>query len=795
MYLYEEMNLDELLDDPEVDPDSPDALYAIAQCYRLGKGTNVSEELYRSNLEAAAQAGSEAARAELAQSNAAQAAPAASAFSPDLPLYQQRRLAEEGNPAAILQMAQNSLSLHDANAALSYLQCAEKLVGTSVYTTEQEQLIFLQLAELFSQAPLENPQKSLHYYGLASELGSAQAALMLSRYTRAGYGCTADPVQADAWMRRAAECGDCYIKYELALELLYSRPVDACSLLDEVVHSAEDDSLRLRAQIMLAARNSGSIPYEELDKAWNVCDAPEISRLLLQSYNIPATNDMPYVPAGMEGHALRAEGDGFNLLMPEGVTDYGTINDLPVNQGRAEWLFEHAEAHSRRTLWAQCAALMGSQYAANWLEADKFCTNGLNLLAQDPEQANLSFRRAVDLGSSRAAFYLGISLYYGRGIAQDKEAASQLLLSSAQAGYTEAMRAYAEFFLPGTVDSNPEKRSWLEKAAQYGSVDALFALCCSQNPGDSLQRLGRQAESGSIPAQYMLARCYAEGHSVSKNPAEAAKWFQEAARTRPGDRYNLKSNSPFQYVYAAANIANFCLVNGSRDPQQTFFWAKEAYDTHQALIPEMNSPDKFCFASMLGDCYAFGVGTPVDYDQALACYRSVDERYEYAAPAWAGIGRCYLNGQGVEKDLVQARAYFEKAQQGGYKVPDNLLNQLAGEEAALHQQRLAAEQQAAFDNDFTRCAQYLLAFLLVFVLAQVFTVVHVPFIGGLLMSVFSIAEIVLVIVAGLSCYRLYQSTRGFGFGSRLGAAFRAECSAFGHAVVSLFQSSGKSSGK
>lgn len=790
MYLYEEMNLDELLDDPEVDPDSPDALYAIAQCYRLGKGTEVNEELYRSNLEAAAQAGSEAAREELAGSAAAapasaEAVPepqAGTGFSADLPLYQQRRMAEEGDPAAIFQMAQNSLSLNDPNAALSYLQRAEKLVGTGVYAPEQEQQIFLQLAGLFSQPPLENPEQSVHYYGLASELGSAEAALTLSRFARAGYGCAADPVQADAWLRRAAESGDFGVKYELALELLESKPVDACSLLDEVAHSAEDESLRLRAQVALGYWNTGSIPADDMDSAWKVCDAPEIADLLLRCYQIPPMTGEPNAFEGMTGYVLRAEGDGLNLLVPEDRPDTGLVNGLPVNQERAQWLFERAESHSRRSLWAQCAAILGSQDADSWLRADDACSRGIALLAQDPEQANSLFRQAAELGSSRAAFYLGISLYYGRGIAQDRAAAAQQLLASAQAGYVEAMRAYADLCLPGTADSNLEKRDWLEKAARSGSPDALFELCSSRNPGDSLQRLSHLAGLGNVQAQYLLGRCYAEGHGTGKNPAEASRWFQEAARPRPDGQYDLRRNAPVQYAYAAANIADYCIVSGTGDPAQTFRWAREAYDTHQAALSQMEGPASFCFASVLGNCYAYGIGTPVDYSQAFACYRSVDERYEFAAPAWAGIGRCYLIGQGVEKDLTQARAWIAKAQQTGYKVPDDLLRQLSQEEAALVQKRQAAERQAVQEREYDRCARYLLALFAVLVLRQIVPVVRIPLLTAALMSALSLAAIVLIVVAARACYRLYQDSNGSGFGSRLIAALRRECSALFHAA-------------
>ena len=105
MYLYEDMDLDELLDDPEIDPDSADALFAIAQCYRFGKGTDEDEALYRANLNAAAQAGSEDARRELERELSARQAPEEDGRLEELPLYQLRRLAEEDDPAAILRMA------------------------------------------------------------------------------------------------------------------------------------------------------------------------------------------------------------------------------------------------------------------------------------------------------------------------------------------------------------------------------------------------------------------------------------------------------------------------------------------------------------------------------------------------------------------------------------------------------------------------------------------------------------------------------------------------------------------
>ena len=65
MYRYEEMNLQELMANDTLDPESAEVLYAMAQCYRLGKGTEVDMELYKKALEGAADAGSETAAEEL----------------------------------------------------------------------------------------------------------------------------------------------------------------------------------------------------------------------------------------------------------------------------------------------------------------------------------------------------------------------------------------------------------------------------------------------------------------------------------------------------------------------------------------------------------------------------------------------------------------------------------------------------------------------------------------------------------------------------------------------------------
>ena len=74
MFKYEEMDFKTLCNAEDIDPDSADALYALAQFCRTGKGVPASQEMYEKYLRSAAQAGSEAAEQELQQLNGAPAA-------------------------------------------------------------------------------------------------------------------------------------------------------------------------------------------------------------------------------------------------------------------------------------------------------------------------------------------------------------------------------------------------------------------------------------------------------------------------------------------------------------------------------------------------------------------------------------------------------------------------------------------------------------------------------------------------------------------------------------------------
>ena len=65
MFPYDDHDYESLLNDPAIDPDSADALYALAQFCCRGKGCPASEVAYQKYLQRAADEGNAQAKAEL----------------------------------------------------------------------------------------------------------------------------------------------------------------------------------------------------------------------------------------------------------------------------------------------------------------------------------------------------------------------------------------------------------------------------------------------------------------------------------------------------------------------------------------------------------------------------------------------------------------------------------------------------------------------------------------------------------------------------------------------------------
>ncbi len=114
-----------------------------------------------------------------------------------------------------------------------------------------------------------------------------------------------------------------------------------------------------------------------------------------------------------------------------------------------------------------------------------------------------------------------------------------------------------------------------------------------------------------------------------------------------------------------------CLIDGIGVPQDTQEGVKwmtlgaEHGDT-SALIT-------------LGNMYLYGIHVPKNEKKGFSMMR--DAALKGLAIAMDSVGACYATGRGVERNLVEARKWFEKAIKAGYHQAHSNLTLLEDMEA------------------------------------------------------------------------------------------------------------------
>ncbi|MFC1458192.1 tetratricopeptide repeat protein [Microvirga arabica] len=134
---------------------------------------------------------------------------------------------------------------------------------------------------------------------------------------------------------------------------------------------------------------------------------------------------------------------------------------------------------------------------------------------------------------------LGELYNQGLGVAADPKKASEWYRLAAQRGDAHALAALGLMALDGRgMPKNAvQGRAWLEEAAAKGnplaSHNLALLLLTSESPADlqkAITLLKRAAEAEIPDAQHALGVLYLKGRGVERNPTEAARLFERAAR-------------------------------------------------------------------------------------------------------------------------------------------------------------------------------------------------------------------------------------------------------------------------
>ena len=233
-----------------------------------------------------------------------------------------------------------------------------------------------------------------------------------------------------------------------------------------------------------------------------------------------------------------------------------------------------------------------------------------NKTIQSYETALKYFKKASDMGHSRASYVVGYIYDHGQGIKKNIQIANTY--------YKKAVNQKEKSLNQNSYnDQNDEtinidiKR--VEELAENGDSDAqlslgreyLFGKIVNKDPQKALKYIKKSAEQGNSIAQFFLGSVYLGKLGIEKNYDEAVKWFKKSAEQ--GDENGMLGLAGM-YLY------------GLSVPK----------DIKRAIILLEKASDKGSSESskQLGDMYNKGLGVAKDQQKAQSYYKKVKEQKE-----------------------------------------------------------------------------------------------------------------------------------------------------------------------
>ncbi len=177
----------------------------------------------------------------------------------------------------------------------------------------------------------------------------------------------------------------------------------------------------------------------------------------------------------------------------------------------------------------------------------------------------------------------------------------------------------------------------------------------TKDPAEAVKWYRKAAEQGQALAQYAMGGFYANGRGVPKNVNEAIKWWRRA-----GEQNQVEAQAALGQIYftpqeGTTNCLNF---------QEAFHWLRKAAE--QGHAGAMNN---------LGLMYEQSFGLPkADIQEAAKWYRAAAEKGD--ARAQANLGLLYLDGRGVRYDLAQAYLWLKLSANQGNAVGTKYVDEL-----------------------------------------------------------------------------------------------------------------------
>lgn len=277
------------------------------------------------------------------------------------------------------------------------------------------------------------------------------------------------------------------------------------------------------------------------------------------------------------------------------------------------------------------------------------------------------------------------NLYFdGRVLAKNRPLALKIWAAQITKGYAPAM-----LHLAMSSDNPKDKKNvaLYEKLSKQKAPYNLYGLAMmsayvKKNPADATKYLKQAGDAGLREARLTLAHLLYDGDVIPKDLKKARTLAQQSANQADLDSMLLLAEMQM-YGIGGEKECETCLQTLHALAEQNVAEAENrlghAYRSGICVFKDIKESIKWLSRAAernyppalneLADIYAEGDGVQQDYEKSFAFdSRSATQpeangRVDAIAASQYNLGLRYENGQGVQKDLVKARACYEKAAQ------------------------------------------------------------------------------------------------------------------------------------
>ncbi len=266
-------------------------------------------------------------------------------------------------------------------------------------------------------------------------------------------------------------------------------------------------------------------------------------------------------------------------------------------------------------------------------------------LAVNMDEAIAWFKRAVNNGSAPAAFYLGYIYASGKEVPLNYAEAAKWYEKAINSNLDGAENNLGNLYVwgLGVPRDYAKAKELYQKAidmgsnvAQYNTYEIqLYAPKPYGNKREAVREIRKIAEGGYTYAQCTMGDIYANGLGVTRNYAEAAKWYEKASSDNEEAMYYLGE-----------------LYRQGLGVKRDYFKAVELYQRSSAA----GNPQA---ERALGRAYFLGQGVDQDKARGMMLYESAAKHGDQEALYL--LGREYESGEAAERDSAKARDYYQAA--------------------------------------------------------------------------------------------------------------------------------------